>query len=462
MTAGALRMSARRPRQFTAALLVAIGLPGAMLPGARAGDTNTLASAVSVTRQFVCYANNPLLPPVVCVFAERIKRQLLTRLNLPDQWRDPIVIAIEQRSDTTPTAPAIALEMFQTDARLKYQIRCLTPPSPDERLLAAAVIETLCAEIANRDQPTSRTAQFTGAPIPPWLVHGLAGTVRGGGELLLRVARRSVVAGRPQTAAALLQTPTLPADPLERQLFEANAWILVENLLTLPDGARKVAQFIGELGRQKSVAKAFWTVYSPDFRDEMALEKWWGLQLARKTSMDVAQNLSAAEMTAQLDAILKTELSRPRGRKGTTIEKEIALPDLWRYFEEPWMKDVLVAKLNQLQALRAQAQPRYRAVIDAYVEAVNWLMKQKINRFRRAVERADTQRAAADREYAQITAYLDQAERIYAPTDTAGMFEGVFRTLEQFEELQQRRRSPISDYLDRFDPDVSRVPSATR
>ena len=127
------------------------------------------------------------------------------------------------------------------------------------------------------------------------------------------------------------------------------------------------------------------------------------------------------------------------------------LSQIWKYYQERWLDDVLRNKLVALQALRAEAHPRYQDVIGEYSEAIGWLLDRKINRFRRAMKRADDARAEIDLISRETTAYLNRAERIYAPDDPGKLFEGYFQTLNEFQNLEQQRRSPISDYLDKFD-----------
>jgi hypothetical protein len=64
---------------------------------------------------------------------------------------------------------------------------------------------------------------------------------------------------------------------------------------------------------------------------------------------------------------------------------------------------------------------------------------------------AEAARAVADKQAHGITVYLDEAERIYAPEPLTDSFRGYFRTLDQLQKLDSERRSPITDYLDKFD-----------
>jgi len=418
---------------------------------AAGGNDPTFARTVSVSRQFVVYAADPALPPAVCVLAERVKGAWRARLGITNQWRDPIVIAVRQRSATSSNAAPLSTEMFQTEIHFTYQITCLVPPPIDELDFTAAVVETLCAETANRDQPIQRDQPYTFAIIPQWLTCGLAQAIGGRPAILLGVARRSVEAGRPQSAAQLMMPVAVPTEPVARELFQANACLFAEALLGLAEGPQKMQRFLGELGTTKSVSNAFWFTYRTDFPEPVALEKWWSVERARRTAVVVAANLDLDETAATLEKILVTAVTRPAGKRGAEIRSEIPLAQLWRYYERPWLKPLLTDKLNTLRILRSGAHPFYRGVIEQYCGAIEELIDQHLNRFRRAVAQADNTRAALDRQRQQMTEYVDGAERAYGTDELTGTFRGYFRTLDQFEALERLHSDPISDYLDKFD-----------
>ena len=410
-----------------------------------------LARTTSVTGQFVAYAGNPALPPVVCVFAERVKSAWRDRLEITNQWRDPIVIVIRPRDATATNALAVRTDIFQTEFHLKYQITCLVPPPIQEPELVAAVIDALCAETANRNEPTLRGKSYIAPPIPVWLSQGLAQSIDGRPDFLLETARRSVDAGRPQNAVDLLNVAVAPGEPAERELFKANAWLFTEALLAQPGGPRKLQRFLTELGATKSTSNAFWSAYAGDFPRPAALEKWWSVERMRRVTAVVAENLSLDETSARLARILVATLARPASKRGADVRSEVSLAHLWRYYEQPWLKPLLVDRLNQLRTLRSQAHPYYHMVIDQYCDAIMQLINQELNRFRRSVAKADRSRVAADRTRQQITRYLGGAEHVHAPDEWEGTFRSYFHTLDQVEALERKRSSPISDYLDKFD-----------
>jgi hypothetical protein len=424
----------------------------AILPGSyAASDTNALICTISTSHQFAAYAHDRLLSSALCVYAERIKREWLRRMNMPDEWRDPIVIIVRPCDATQTNASLISWQTFQTEKHLKYQIYCCSSPTAGEADLLAVIVDRLCAEWANRDQPTSRGQTYVAPFMPLWLVQGLATSIRGRNDSLLGVARRSIAAGRPLRASGLLDAKVLPGNPAERTLFQANAWIFTESLVTLPGGAEKLRRFLTELGSQKSASNAFWYVYRRDFSQDLTFEKWWSLQQVSHAFVGVAENLTAEETAQQLDDILLTRLDATRERRGLPGEAQLTLSQLWRHTDEPWLKDVLKLKSDRLGALRGQAHPFYEPVIDQYLEAVNWLLQRNTVRFRRTLAKAASARVVADHRRQATIAYMDAAERIYSPEEASKMLTGYLSTLDRFQDLDQQRRNPISDYLDKFD-----------
>jgi hypothetical protein len=435
------------------ALAVLSGAVNAMRSDAagRVTTSNPLVRAGSASHQFTAYASDPLSPPVLCVFAERVKRGWLDHLDLRDHWRDPIVIVVRERGPTELDAPAVSMETVQFDIGLSYRVRCLTPPPLDEARLRAALVTALCTEWANRSQPTTYRQPFLTTPLPLWLVEGLTQSVSERTELLGAVVRRSVDAGHPAHARDLLETTALPADAAECELFQANAWLFTESLLTLRDGAHTLQRLLTELAAQKSVTGAFWTVYRSDFQEPIALEKWWAVQLAHNRVIQPAQSLTAAETTRQLDELLHVTVRQADGSTNEVNLAEQPPEFLWRQAGQEWLKAALKDRIQRLEALRSQAHPRYRTVIERYVAAQQWWLAKKLVRGRAAFEQARKERQEADQQMLEIAVVLDRAERTYTQEDFGVMLRDQLSTLDQFQQLERQHRTPISNYLDQLD-----------
>jgi len=404
-------------------------------------STNGLDRAISHTGQFVVFAPRQPLPTLLCVFAERVKREWLQQLDLRDEWRDPIVLA------TSDEDRAISMRVLRSDPHLKYEIRWGTLAPHNENEQVVIMVEALCAELANRRQPSDRLVA-----IPAWLIQGLAQGIHGQTESLLAINRRSLMGGRPATARSLLCTVQTPSDPAERKLFQAQAWLLIDALQSLPGGGRKLARLVAELRSYPSVLDAFEAIYGNDFPDTRSLEKWWGLALARNLQMSVPGNLTLAETERQLETLLRARLARSLQGAELPQEQEVSLEEMSRQHEQKWMKILLQEKLQRLALLRAVAHPLYRQTLQQYEEALRWLWEENLNRFRYFWKQAGKSRQAVTSIARRITTWLDQEERIYDGTATPNPFAGAFRVFEEMEQLKQQRHDPIRDYLDQFDP----------
>ena len=426
------------------ALLVVLSLTARP---AAADPTNTLARGVSITHQFVAYAPDELLPHAICVFAEQVKREWNNLLDQSAPWRDPIVILVDQQPAGGERSPSLSVAI--TDLHLKYQITWLVPPALEHQRFLQILLEALAAELANRDEVVVRHRPYQTAPIPAWLVTGLARSIQGRDERLMQAARRSLDGGHPQTAFDLL-TATPAESTTGDELFEANAWMFTEALLGLPQGRLKLRNYLGALGSTKSVTNAFWKVYGAEFADEKAVERWWALQLTSRTATVVAQNLTAAETARRLAGILATQLTVTTST-GQGEQLAVPLQELGRYADQAWLPPAIADKRQRLEILHSQAGPTLRPAIARYLEALDWLQARQLPRYRRAVALADKTRAAAVVQAEQITAYLDEAEAQHNPVDLRAGFQSLFETLAKVERLEKRRRNPISDYLDAFD-----------
>ena len=399
-----------------------------------AGTNVPLNHASSVSRQFTAYAPSSTLPPALCIFAEHIKHEWLDRLAAVDNWRDPIVLVFRADPASNATATAIALGIYQVGSVLKYEISGRLPPAPDEPALAAAIIKALCLETANRHRP-SGPAPWTSAQIPLWLVRGLSGSIQGDPDWLRAVARRSAAAARPPTVSEILGATELPGDEVARNLFLANAWLLTDSLLRLPDGGAKLHRFIEEL---RGADVSFSNAYRSDFSDIRALEKWWSLVQAHLTTVVIPQNLTTHATAQQLDALLSLADGQP-------------FNDLYRHSDQPALRQAVAQRVNELEGLRTRAHPLYRPALAAYIEAGRWLVDGHISRYRRSVAHADQLRREARRQAEAISVTLDVAEQKYSPAAGRSVWDDYFQTMEKLERFKRQHRDPISDYLDQFD-----------
>jgi len=230
-------------------------------------------------------------------------------------------------------------------------------------------------------------------------------------------------------------------------LLEAHAWLFVQSLLSLPDGAAKLRRFLTSLGATKAVTTSFWETYRADFAGEAELERWWAVQFANRTVTVIAENLTPDETLRRLTGILRTTVSGP----DLPAPQDLPVAELAAHTDAPWWREVVTDKRLRLANLQAVASPLYWSAIAAYQEAFQWLAQGSRVRFRRALVRAEKRRDEAAETGRGIRSYMDAVELQHAPTDWAPDFSATIQLLGELERIEQGRRTPISEYLDQFD-----------
>lgn len=417
-------------------------------PIARANSTN-LTRSVSVTRQFICYAENPLLPAALGYVAEQVKRHWLRELNLRDEWRDPILLVVRSAAPDQPIAPDPAMLVVPTALGWKYQITWWTPPALDSPRIVPAIIEALCMEWIQRSVPP--TTEQRPLRIPSWIVMGLAYRIEQRDEAAALRLRRMREDGLAPRVELLLSTQQIPTRDVERDLFQIQAGLLWEALRALPAGNAKLQQFLKALSRHDDPMTVFFETYRHEFPNIAALERWWAVQFAARTAAQAAQNLSPRETEERLERILRTRLWVRDDATDSEREVELPLADLAPYAQYRWLAPVISDKRARLEALRVVALPAYREVIAQYDEALRWLAEGHRVRFRRALGRAEQRRAELSANYRALAEYLDHVEWQMAPNEFAGGLRGALQIVEELDRIQRQRRNPISEYLDRWD-----------
>lgn len=357
---------------------------------------------ISASRQFIVYADDPRVAATMAAYAEHIKRQWLASLQTNDVWRDVIVMVVHSRS--SGLAPRV--QTIQSDVHLRFHVDCPLP-LPAEHLIRATVVEALCAELANRAEPTYRGVPYAAAPLPRWLVSGLAEDLGDPDDELLGCARRLVATTRWQPAAAFVTEDGGARATADASEFRAQAWLWTASLRALPEGAAKMRRFLTELGVQKSIPGAFWTVYGDEFADKARVEKWWALALLDRVNTIIPQNLTPEETDERLTGLLRVHLREPA--TGPAVRRYVRpLSDLTDYATSPWMKDLAQERLVRLDLLTQQAHPLYWNAFRVYRQALHCLVQQQPDWARRFFEQAELYRQQAVQRTAAIRRYLDQ------------------------------------------------------
>lgn len=406
------------------------------------GQTNTASRlVVNSAGQFTVHTPDAVWSSVLCVLATQVKREWLRRLELPDKWRDPIVLVLAERPATAASVPGMWQETFRSELHLKFQIQLRFPPALEQTQVVSVLVEALCREYANRAREFPRQPPFAITETLPWLTEGLAQSIAGDPEQLLPVLRRSVNGGCPPSAQDLMSARSVPSEPGDRLRFHAHAWALVEGLLSLPKGSEKLCQLICQ---PEMLAE----IYRWQFQDDAAREKWWSLLLAERAAVMQAEDRTAAETSRQIAEILPSKLQMRL--PDAVAEAPVAFANLGRYTDKDWLMPLVRDKLARLASLRGMAHPSYSEAIDRYIAALECLTPRQVSRFPNETKRAQRAHAAADEQTRKLSAYVDQVERTHTPPDRAAVRQQL-KVFQVIQETNILRRDPISDYVDKFD-----------
>lgn len=411
------------------------------------------SQAVSSSRQFIVYADTPLQASAVCAFAEGVKRSWARELQVsPDASVTPVLILMshrEQPSESGPVGPMI--ESAMTAGGPVYRIQIYEPPRMTEEGLMLMIVRAFNADLARTGQADARVLQQALDGVPWWMNRGLSDVIAGDAEAMRGWVIKSLDAGQPLTVSDILGSDKLTDMAVDRERHRAHAWLMTQSLLGLTDGPRRFAVCMRAMASGVPWERAVMDAFGAQFRDRVAMEKWWAVQVAYRSTTISARNLTREETIRRLKDILVLIMLRLDDADQEIGRFPVPIEDWWRYHDAGWFKSMLSERMARLTLLRNQGHPLYEPVVAQYVEALNWLVKGNITRFRRAQRAATTTRDQVDQWFDRITHHLDAVEQSGLPAVSDNLFRGFFDALREFEKDGAIRRDPVADHLDRFD-----------
>ena len=368
----------RRLRGRPGLLAVGTGLWLLALPGfAQApafGDAPAVAKSVS--GQFVIHGregiqarsgreirpvgDDPVIelrPDLLTVSSERIKRAVLSRLDLKDSWRGKIHLHLH-RQPLVERPVAIRPQVFRDG----WQFHVALPDKIEWPRLVRAITEVVLLEIANRENVSTVCAQ------PPlWLAEGMDALVIGehGRELVIesqtsltRSSRkadplrdsRAALAGQEPAGFSDLTLATVDqlANPAEFARFRANAALLV-HALTAETRRQRTIEFLRNLPSALNWQTPFLHAHRAEIANLLEAEKWWAVNATHELAQDPALFWSPRQVVGRLEEILR-ETAAVRST-GTTATETLPLAKVVTDWELSAQQPVIERKLSQLQLL---------------------------------------------------------------------------------------------------------------
>lgn len=339
-------------------------------PGANLGPTRTNQNLLALESSFLA---------VTC---ERLKQALYADLSVTAKSRGMIYITIRPER-------GLNKDFAYTTGRFgnNWIYRLELPPHVERRRLVRVLVQVLLQEMANR-QATDHVAE-----IPAWLTEGftqqllnsreveiiLSPPTQSFGALMLgatniqarlrdplEIARR-VLRDRPPLSIAELSWPgTDQVDSDAAEAFRCSAQLFVAELLALKQGRECLRAMINDLAGCYNWQTAFLHAFSSHFANQLAVEKWWTLQVVHFVGRDPMHLWTVAESWQKLADLLRASVAVRRASGDMPTHADVTLQTVIREWEPLRQTTTIHGKINELEMAQMRVAPQFMVLVNDY------------------------------------------------------------------------------------------------
>ena len=230
-------------------------------------------------------------------------------------------------------------------------------------------------------------------------------------------------------------------DAPSRFLYRAYSIALVEFLIQTPNGRERLARLIADLPFASNDPMADLGLHFPELSSASIAEKAWSLHIARLATAQPFQLLSADEMELKLDELLLLRISR------AGVERKYHLEEFPQFIREVSSKLILVRFSRDLSLFATRANPIWRPMIYQYARIGTLLARGKTNGIAERLTSLRASRKGIAAQMRKVNDYMNWFEATKA-REPSGAFTDYMKAAELGSAPEQRRRDPISVYLD--------------
>jgi hypothetical protein len=330
-----------------------------------------------------------LEPSLLVVSCERIKLALCKDLDASPDWRARVNITLRVGGD-------ISLAKERIGRNWSYRIE--VPHQVDRTRFIRTIVRVLLQEMADRGQGN------LDGEIPPWLSEGLTqhllasrdaelilpppdhnlGALSIGATTLLvrdpdplETARRILSAAPPPSIEQLSWPDVNTLDSDEGEVFRRSAQLFVSELSHLKDGKENLRGMIGNLNSFYNWQTAFLRAFQKQFPNQLALEKWWALQVSYFVGRDNQNFWNQAETATRLDELLRARVAVNLQPGAGASRSDVPLQTVIREWDSIRQNIVLKEKLRDLERARMRVAPQYIRLVDEYRAALAGYQKDR-------------------------------------------------------------------------------------
>lgn len=327
-----------------------------------------------------------LEPPLLVVSCERIRNALNSELGATAQWRGRIHITISPARNNSDDYALVAER-----SRDGWNYRLNLPQRVEQTMFVRTLVQALLLELANR------SAGERSAEIPFWLVEGLTqkllstrqaelilappGRSIGGVSVdptlfegtdneRLEIARRVLREHPPLTLEALSWPRPDEFSGTEGQVYQYSAQLFVTELLRLKNGRDSLRAAVTGLASCYNWQTAFLKAFPTEFPSQLALAKWWTLQVTYFVGRNLQQLWTAEESYRKLDEALHASVAVRQTSGELPVHADVTLQAIIREWNTLRQLTTFRDKLRELELTRVRIAPEYAALLDDYLRVL--------------------------------------------------------------------------------------------
>ena len=402
--------------------------------------------SVSPSRQFVIYGAAATLRGAISELAEQTKTNLLALLRQRDGWKTAIVINLQTQQANLPEIPPASLRVSQTGFGVKLQLDLTVGQNFDGSLVERQLLRAILFEMIYRDDGELAPGARLVEP-PDWLLEGALALTPGREREALVEALSTADKGK--SLQEFLGQRFDLLDSAGRMLYRAYSVALVQLLLDEGGGRGRLARYISNLSHGSNDRVADLKACFPQSRDDV--EKKWRSSVARLSEHQTYQLLSFAESEQRLDELIQIKISdgsRNRGRP-----KPANLSELSRSKLSAEGKAAVNHMSQGLLLLVGTAHPVLRPVAREYQQIAALLIRGKRRGIAKRVSHLDGIRKELAARMGDIDDYMNWFEATQMENQS-GAFSDYLKAANQSQVSAQRRRDPLSVYLDALEDQI--------
>lgn len=371
--------------------------------------------------------------------AEELKGGLLGELQMPDDWKVPILIILTPADGVRLRQAPVFVKVFDAEeAGRKVQVDVAPGMLEDGAAVRAGLLRALLLERAVRNQ------KFEGGRFvepPSWIVAAMGAALGRGDAAEDARVYSALLEGRgmPRFDRFLAQNPE-GLKGQAREIHAAQSLALYQSLVESAGGRRKVVENLTLAEPAKDPVDRFGQTWPDLAADQTKLARVWALGVARLASPRRVEFFSGAETASKLSALLQ-QLAGGDGE----AEPSHALLEMARAPEGRFRLDAAAADLRRLGF---RAHPLYGALVEEYRAMIEDLARKRRRNFAAKYAEAEDLRMALDARSSEITEFLnwyqasgaDEAPLVLSarerriPERVPGRNDGISRFLDGIEQ----------------------------